>query len=134
MLGRKSQRRQQEPEAGRQAKINVRADRLYDTILFWLQAMEQFHSLRNAPRRPFGTTGCTQGNGTHWHTVRLLPTFNNAHTVACTAPRDYWPDDVLQARVIQRLREAGYTVSDPVHHSCGCAVFTAQLKRLAGQR
>lgn len=136
MLGSEArrQRRKDAAAAARQETITKQADRLHKTILFWLRAMEQRHNMRNGPIIAFGTTGCTGGNGAHWHTVQLLPKLVGANAVACTAPRDAYPDEVLQMRVIRPLREAGYTVSDPKFHRCGCATFTALPRWLAGQK
>lgn len=115
------------------AAIRLRADALLAQIRHWLGAMEKFHNLHNAPKRPFTVTYCTSGGGDHWWHVRLIPRPPRRSTyVACTAPRDKLPDDALLERVTKPLRDAGFTVSETTDSGCGCATFTVRPRRLAG--
>lgn len=110
----------------------MRGDHLREQIEHWLEALEKFRRLRDAPRRNFTTTGCSRGGGDHnWH-VRLVPRPPlRSNYLACTAPRAWLSPADLMRYVITPLRAAGFAVSQTAANNCGCVTFTVLPKRLA---
>ena len=110
----------------------LRADLLREQILHWLEALEKFQRMRDAPRRRFTTTGCKRNGGDHnWH-VRLVPRppMRTAY-LACTSPRTWLSPAALMRLVIMPLKADGFAVSSTTPNNCGCVTFTVRPRRLA---
>lgn len=113
--------------------IKLRAELMLANIRHWLEAVEKFTDLRNAPGRVSATTGCSRGGGDHHRQVRVVPRPPRQTThLACTAQRQQIPVEALMAVIILPLKREGYAVSTPVTNSCGCITFNVMPNKWAG--
>jgi hypothetical protein len=128
-MNRSSEQRRTPQQAAELAKL--RADVLREQILHWLEALEKFQRVADAPRRRFTTTGCKRNGDHNWH-VRLVPRppMRTAY-LACTSPRAWLPPTALMRLVVAPLKTDGFAVSTTTPNNCGCVTFTVRPRGLA---
>lgn len=121
----------QTPEQKAKA-ARLHAELMLTNIRHWLEAVEKFTDLRNAPRRVSAKTGCKRAGGDHDRHVRVVPRPPRQTThLACTARRQQIPVEALMAVIILPLRREGYAVSRPITNNCGCITFNVMPNKWA---